>query len=165
MAGAALSWAGVCWEGGWHGKGVFLIPQGSVQGSQSLDSPEPHLILLTLALLDLSLPPLVPLADLERDPPFMFSHYPPEVCRGLSSRALLWSSVQEAPLLWPVKQNQMPGKDQDGREPAESRDQGILMTGPRPQFPPVYKEEMDRSVSEDPSLGRYFGLMDFIFYL
>lgn len=155
----------MCWEGGWHGKGVFLIPQGSVQGSQSLDSPEPHLILLTLALLDLSLPPLVPLADLERDPPLMFSHYPPEVCRGLSSRALLWSSVQEAPLLWPVKQNQMPGKDQDGREPAESRDQGILMTGPRPQFPPVYKEEMDRSVSEDPSLGRYFGLMDFIFYL
>lgn len=146
--------------------------EGSIPYSSGVRSREPeprltraYLILLTLALLDLSLPPLVPLADLERDPPFMFSHYPPEVCRGLSSRALLWSSVQEAPLLWPVKQNQMPGKDQDGREPAESRDQGILMTVPRPQFPPVYKEEVDRSVSEDPSLGRYFGLMDFIFYL
>lgn len=39
------------------------------------------------------------------------------------------------------------------------------MTGPRPQFPHVYKEEMDRSVSEGLALGRYFGLMGFIFYL
>ena len=38
------------------------------------------------------------------------------------------------------------------------------MAGPRPQFPPVYNE-MDRSVSEGPSLGRYFGLVDFIFYI
>lgn len=34
-----------------------------------------------------------------------------------------------------------------------------------PILSPVYNEEMDRSVSEGPSLGRYFGLMGFIFYL
>lgn len=133
--GCPGGWAGVCWEGGWHGKGIPYSSGGvSSKGarppwnSPGLSDPA-H-----LALLDL-MPHSCSHWLTWRGTLPLCSHTIPQVCtRPLFSGSALVAR-SGAPLLWPVKQNQMPGKDQDGREPAESRDQGILMTGPCPQFP------------------------------
>lgn len=135
-------WERVAWEGS------IYCPQGSVQGTAD-PAGAPALL---LAFRELSLPPLISLADFSEGASIYVCTHSPGAGPTLSSwgPTLLLGLVGRT--LWPVRQNPVPGKGWSRGDPVGSEDLATFIVGPCPWLPPPYKEEVGLSVSKDPSL-------------
>lgn len=116
-----------------------------MQGSRPQTHQGPQLISIAPCLLDLSLPVLPWLADFLRDAPSTFTHTP-RTWPGpfFSGPPLLLCPMGIT--LWPVRQNQMPGKGWGGGDQISFVGQGTLIVLSFPIYRGV-------SASEGPSLG------------